>query len=170
LGTAMARARRIRKAKLTKEIVQVGKRKDKMSDMMSDRKFLVLYDGVCGLCDKTVQTLLSADKKNVLSYAALQGETAAAILKRHPRLQGVDSIVYVRNPGENESVYVKSGAVLRIFGDVGGLWKLFTLFLIVPSFIRDGVYGIIASNRYRWFGKYDSCKMPSAATRSRFLP
>jgi predicted DCC family thiol-disulfide oxidoreductase YuxK len=141
-----------------------------MREMSADKKLLVLYDGVCGLCDRTVQTLLSADKKGVLTYAALQGETAATILKRHPQLEGVDSIVYVRNPGANEEVFVKSGAVLRIFGDVGGKWSALAFFLVVPRFIRDGVYSWIAKNRYRWFGKYDSCKMPSAATRSRFLP
>lgn len=144
--------------------------KTKMPPMTDDNpQLLVLYDGVCGLCDRTIQTLLAADTNHALTFAALQGDTAAAIKARHPNLEGVDSIVFVKNPGPGETLFVKSEAVLRILVEVGGLWSALGVFLVIPSSLRDAVYEWVARNRYRWFGKYDSCKMPSAETRKRFL-
>ena len=137
---------------------------------MNRKNLLVLYDGVCGLCDRTVQTLLRADRQGILTFAALQGTTAAEIRARHPEIAGVDSIIFVRGQGSEERVYAKSGAVLRILGEVGGTWGLLALFLAVPRVIRDTVYDWVARNRYSWFGKFDACKIPSPEERRRFLP
>lgn len=131
---------------------------------------LVLYDGVCGLCDRTVQFLLRVDREQLLRFAPLQGETAAAIRNRHPQLDGVDSIAYVKTASGQEDVYVRSTAVLKILKEAGGAWRLLAVFLLVPRAIRDAVYDWVARNRYRWFGRYDNCPLPGAAVRARFLP
>lgn len=137
---------------------------------MTEKRPLILYDGVCGLCDHTIQTVLAIDRDKRMTFAALQGETAAAIRARHPRLEGEDSIVLVLGTGADERVHVKADAALGILGEIGGLWRLALIFKLVPRGIRDGVYAWVARNRYKWFGKFDTCKIPDAAVRVRFLP
>ena len=139
-------------------------------EFMTSHGLLVLYDGVCGLCDHTVQTLLRIDRNAILMFAPLQGDTAAEVRARHPEIAGADSIVFVLGGGVDEKVYIKSGAVLRILGEIGGPWGLLALFQLVPRFIRDRVYDWVARNRYGWFGKFDACKIPAPAERARFLP
>ena len=143
---------------------------------------LVLYDGVCGLCNRMVRFLLRIDRRKVLSFAPLQGPTAARLAERHGfPLAGVGageagasalrSMVYVRNFGlKRERAYLRSDAVLRSLGDVGGLWWLVSLLRVVPRFLRDPVYDWVARNRYRWFGKHESCPLPPPEQRARFLP
>ena len=132
---------------------------------------LVLYDGVCGLCNRTVRFLLAIDRRGVLCFAPLQGPTAARIAERHDLPQDLRTIVYVRSFGlKRERTYLRSDAVLRIFGDVGGAWCLLMTFRLVPRFLRDPVYDWVARNRYRWFGRYDECPLPSPEQRARFLP
>ncbi len=132
---------------------------------------VLLYDGVCGFCNSTVQTILKLDKKGTMRFAALQSEFAKSILQRHPGLQGIDSIVLVEPAyGDNEErVFVRSAAALRVAAYLGGPWKLLRGASIVPAPIRDFCYDLIARYRYRIFGKYDSCMLPSADTRARFL-
>ncbi|HEV8629379.1 MAG TPA: DCC1-like thiol-disulfide oxidoreductase family protein, partial [Thermoanaerobaculia bacterium] len=123
---------------------------------------LVLYDGVCGLCNRTVRFLLRIDRRHRLCFAPLQGQTAARLAERHGFPTDVRTLVYVRNFGlKRERVHVRSDGVLRIFGDVGGLWWLLSLLRIVPRFLRDALYDWVARHRYGWFGKYDSCPLPS---------
>jgi predicted DCC family thiol-disulfide oxidoreductase YuxK len=132
---------------------------------------LVLYDGVCGLCNRAVKLLLAIDRRHVLCFAPLQGPTATRIAERHAFPPDLKTIVYVRNFGlKRERVHLRSDAILRIMGDVGGLWSFLLVFRVVPAFLRDPVYDWVARNRYRWFGKYDSCPLPSAEQRARFLP
>ena len=132
---------------------------------------LVLYDGVCGLCDRSVQFLLRRDRRAVFAFAALQGETAAAIRGRHSRLEGADSMVLVRDPGgPAEQVLVRSAAALQALGALGGFWRLVSWLRIVPRPLRDAVYDTIAKRRYRWFGKFDSCRLPAPGEAARFLP
>ena len=132
---------------------------------------LVLYDGVCGLCNGTVRFLLAIDRRGVLCFAPLQGPTAARVLKRHALPGDVRTIVYVRNFGlKRERAHLRSDAVLRILGDVGGVWSLLLILRLVPRFLRDSVYDWVARNRYSWFGKYDECPLPSPEQRARFLP
>lgn len=132
---------------------------------------VLLYDGVCGFCNSTVQTILKLDKKGTMRFAALQSDFAKSILQRHPSLQGIDSIVLVEpaSSDEGERVFVRSAAALRVAAYLGGPWKLLCGASIVPAPIRDFCYDMIARYRYRIFGKYDSCMIPSAATRARFI-
>ncbi len=145
--------------------------------MTAQPRFLVLYDGVCGLCDKTVQFLLKIDRRGVLVFAPLQGPTAAAVLSGRPELLegGPDgsfrSIVVVFDAGTpDKRVYLRSEGVLRIFQVLGGGWTAVSWLRVVPLFIRDAVYEWVARNRYRWFGRFDACKLPSPESQARFLP
>ncbi len=136
---------------------------------------LVLYDGVCALCNNLVRFLISIDRSGQLYFAPLQGETAQTVFERHPNLTSDPSdsrtIIYVRNFGdEDETVSLRSEAVADVFGDLGGFWWLIGQFRWIPRPIRDGVYRFVASNRYDWFGQYDECPLPPPEVRSRFLP
>jgi len=137
---------------------------------MTERAPLILYDGVCGLCDHTVQIILVIDREKRMVFSALQGETAAGVRARHPELAGEDSIVLVTGSGTDERIAVKSDAALGILREIGGFWRLAGIFNVVPRGVRDGIYAWVARNRYRWFGKYDACEIPDAAVRARFLP
>lgn len=122
---------------------------------------IIFYDGLCGLCDKSVQTVLKYDRKQVFRFATLQSDLARKLLGN---LREDSFVLY-----ENNRAYLRSTAALRTAKRLSGPWPLLYLFIAVPPFIRDAVYRFIAANRYKWFGKYDSCKIPDASTRSRFL-
>lgn len=132
---------------------------------------IVLFDGVCALCDASVRFLVSVDRARVLSYAPLQGETAREILARHPNAdRSLSTVLYVRSYDEEETVYDRSDAALRILEDIGGFWRVLSLLRFVPRPIRDGLYRWVATHRYRWFGKLDECRLPSPGDEARFLP
>ncbi len=134
-------------------------------------KLIVLFDGVCALCDRTVQLLLKRDKQGVLKFAPLQGPTAAAILKRHPEIEDkTRSVILVQNYNTaSESISVRSQAILECLSALGGFWRVVSLLRIIPPFVRDAVYNFIARNRYRWFGKYDECIVPPPEMKERFM-
>jgi predicted DCC family thiol-disulfide oxidoreductase YuxK len=126
---------------------------------------IVFFDGICGLCSKSVDLLLKLDTRKRLLFAPLQGQTAEK--RCHPeQLADVDSIIYLRN----RVVYEKSTAVLLILSDLGGRWPICRMFLVVPAPIRDAMYNYVAKRRYRWFGIKDSCRVPTASEKARFLP
>ncbi len=132
---------------------------------------IVLFDGVCALCDWSVQFLLKRDKQAVLKFAPLQGPTAAAILKRHPEIEDLTgSIILVQDYNTpTESSSVSSQAILDCLSTLRGFWRIVSWLRIVPRFIRDPVYNLIAKKRYKWFGKYEECMVPSVAVRDRFF-
>ena len=132
---------------------------------------VLLYDGVCGFCNKTVQMILDYDKRGTMRFAALQSEFGKEVIRRHPSLNGVDSVVLLeRSPADaSERVYVRSGAALRVAAYLGGFWKLFLAAYIIPAPVRDFFYNLFARYRYRMFGKYDSCMLPPQNVRDRFL-
>lgn len=138
--------------------------------MQATYKVLVLYDGECGLCDHTVQWLLDHDKKAALSYAPLQGETAAEIMSRHQLPEGLDSIIAVRGLGADEKLFWYSSAAIEIAKELHWPWKILTLSSWTPAFVRDALYRLIARNRLRFFGKVDACRLPSVEMQQRFLP
>jgi len=143
-----------------------------LHDEKSVTSLLVLFDGVCVLCDRSVRLLLRIDRKELFKFAALQGQTAADLLARHPEIDPRNrSIIFVRNYGAGqEAIYLRSSAILEILSELGGLWKLAVLCKIIPAAFRDMVYDFIAGQRYRWFGKQDQCRVPGTEVRDRFLP
>lgn len=127
---------------------------------------VVLFDGVCNLCNASVQFIIRHDEQAKFRFASLDSEPANALLKGHSFAEkDLDSVVYLRG----EKALVRSSAALYIAKDLGGVWSLFSIFLIVPRPVRDLVYDLIAKYRYRWFGKRDSCMMPSPELKARFL-
>ncbi|MBK7579671.1 MAG: DUF393 domain-containing protein [Myxococcales bacterium] len=130
---------------------------------------LVIFDGVCGLCDRTVQFLLEHDSGQVLRFAPLQGETAAQVRARHPELEGVDSIAFVEQSGGSERVFVRSKAVFRIATHLDPGVRWLRVFGFVPQRLADVGYDLVASVRYRIFGKLEACRIPDASVRARFL-
>jgi predicted DCC family thiol-disulfide oxidoreductase YuxK len=132
---------------------------------------LVLYDGVCGLCDRSVQFLLRHDRRARLSFAALQGETARPILERHGLAGELGSFVLVRDAGTSrERLHLRSSGALEVTRELGGAWRLARALRVVPRRLRDAVYDWVARRRYGWFGTLDACRVPGPEVRSRFLP
>ncbi len=129
-------------------------------------KPIIFFDGVCNLCNSSVQFILKKDTNHVFLFSSLQSDAAKDILLQY-NLENFDlsSIILV----ENDIIYQKSTAILRIAKRLSGISKYAYVFIIVPKFIRDGVYSLIAKNRYKWFGKRDSCMLPTAALKLRFL-
>ena len=131
---------------------------------------VLLYDGVCGFCNRGVQTILRYDRQGTLRFAALDSDFARAIVQRHAELENVDSVVFVDDPSQStERVAVRSGAVLRVAQYLGGPWKLFMGARIVPGPLLDWLYDRFADIRYRVFGKYHACPVPAPEVRARFL-
>ena len=137
---------------------------------MSDGPVL-LYDGLCGFCDGTVQFILKHDRRGTLRFATLQGEYARGVIARHPELHGVDSLVFVEPADDSagERISVRSAGALRLARYLGGPWHIARAVAIVPRFLRDWGYDRFARVRYRVFGRYDSCPIPSPAQRARFI-
>jgi len=125
---------------------------------------IVFFDGVCGVCNKSVDFLLRVDRKAILRFSPLQGEHAHSTLPAE-RTLNLDTIVYLDGP----ALYVRSSAILRILYDVGGFWKVFYPLVFVPVSWRDWLYLALARNRYEWFGKKESCRVPTPEERSQFL-
>ncbi len=126
---------------------------------------IVLFDGECNLCSGTVQFIIKRDPKGYFQFASLQSKTGMMLLKKYRLPSSQNSVILL----EDGMAFEKSAAVLKICSRLTGLWKLIVIFRIIPKPIRDFVYDVIAKNRYRWFGKKDSCMLPSAENRRRFL-
>ena len=127
---------------------------------------VILYDGVCGLCDRFVQFIITRDSSAKIKLAPLQSESAIVLLQKlHLPVAALSTVVLI----EEDKSYIKSGAVLRSLSYLDGAWKFFTILRIIPAPISDFVYDFVARNRYRWFGKFDACIIPSPEIKSRFL-
>lgn len=126
----------------------------------------ILFDGVCNLCNGAVNFVIKRDKHSYIKFASLQGDKGHQLMRQHNLQTGVfNSFIFI----ENEKVYTESTAALKVCKYLTGLWPLLYGFIIVPKFIRDGIYKWIAKNRYKWFGKREQCMIPTPETRSRFL-
>jgi predicted DCC family thiol-disulfide oxidoreductase YuxK len=139
---------------------------------MSTAGPILFYDGVCGLCNTLVQFLLKHDKHGRLRFASLQSDFAEKVLRRHgfdPK--DLDTLHVVENYEQpNERLLQRSDAVLRAGRELGGHWSvLAAIAKIVPRSVRDIAYRFVAQNRYRVFGKYETCMLPDPDQRSRFL-
>ena len=131
----------------------------------SDSK-IVLFDGVCNLCNGAVKFMIRHDHDDRFRFAALQEEAGLALTKKYGiDTAKVDSIVLI----DNNRTYLKSTAALHIALYLKGIWPVFHAALIVPRFIRDLVYDIIAKYRYKWFGRKESCMIPTAEIKRKFL-
>jgi len=133
---------------------------------------IILYDGVCGLCNSLVQFLLKHDEGGRLRFASLQSDFAEKVLRRHGfDAKDLDTLHVVENYDQpNERVLQRSDAILRAGRELGGFWTASSsVARIVPRPLRDLVYRFVATNRYRVFGKYETCMLPDPSQRSRFL-
>lgn len=140
-----------------------------MTATLKTSRLILLYDGTCGLCNRSVQFLIRHDEKSRILFAALQSRFGESVRQRHTELRTVDSAVLVEQFSEGEQVFTKSDAVLRLVRYLGGVWRLAVVVYIIPRAVRDYVYDQLARRRYKWFGKYDECLLPQPDVRSRFL-
>lgn len=133
---------------------------------MTAEKKIILFDGVCNLCNGSVLFVIKRDRKDVFRFAALQEGVGKELIASYniDRVE-TDSIVLI----ENGKAYVKSTAALRAARHLEGAWPLLYGFMIVPKFIRNWVYDIIARNRYKWFGQQDQCMIPTPELKAKFL-
>lgn len=127
---------------------------------------VLLFDGVCNLCNRSVQFVIKKDKKRIFRFASLQSELGMHVMQQYGLpVNDLNSFLLL----ENGKLYTKSTAALRLTRKLGGGWSLLYAFMIVPKFIRDGIYSWIARNRYKWFGKRDACWLPTPELKTLFL-
>lgn len=127
---------------------------------------VILFDGVCNLCNSSVQFVIKHDKEGKFRFAALQSDFGQQQLERYSfDKEQLLSVVLVMNG----RAYDKSRAALEIARRLNGIWPMFYAFIIVPPFIRDFVYNWISRNRYRWFGRRDECMIPTPDLKARFI-
>ena len=132
---------------------------------------VVLYDGVCGLCNRLIQFLLKHDHKEVFRYASLQSDLAGEILRRHDAdPTELDTVCVVLDyETANEKMLVRSDAVLFLGRALGGIWAVMAWSRVIPRTIRDAIYNFVARTRYKVFGKYETCMLPEPRHRDKFL-
>lgn len=137
-----------------------------MSYAESADNLIVLFDGVCNFCNAAVNFLIDHDPHGRLKFGALQSEAAAPLLESHGiRADDLESFVFI----DRGRVHRRSDAALHLAWALGGVWRLLYPFLLLPRPARDAIYDWIATNRYRWFGKRDACRIPTPELKSRFI-
>jgi len=130
-------------------------------------KKIILFDGVCNLCNASVQFVIKHDTKDLFRFIPLQSDLGQKILNHIGiNRQNTDSIV-LYEPGK--AYFYKAEAALKIVSEFGGMYKLLNIFSLFPKFICDAIYDYIAKNRYRWYGKQDVCMMPNPELATKFL-
>lgn len=127
---------------------------------------LILFDGVCNLCQSSVQFILERDPQQQFKFASLQSETGTRIKAEYQVPRDTDSILLL----DGNVLYSRSTAALRIARRLRAPWSWWYAAILLPSFLRDPVYNFIARNRYRWFGKQEACWLPTPELKARFLP
>ncbi len=133
---------------------------------LSTNKSIILFDGICNLCNSTVQFVLKHDKKERFLFASLQSDAAQEILLHFKQdISTLSSLKLIKNG----KIYDKSTAALLIVKELNDLWSVLAIFLIIPKFLRDPLYNLIAKNRYKWFGKKEQCMVPHPSLKKRFL-
>mgnify|MGYP003423422384 FL=1 len=127
---------------------------------------IILFDGICNFCNSAVNFTIKRNKKANIFFAALQSDAGIRLLKEHDLpLEDMQSFIFI----EKGKAYNRSTAALKVCRHLRGLWPLCYGFIIIPKFIRDGIYNWIARNRYKWFGIKQECMIPSPAVKARFL-
>ena len=136
-------------------------------NLLPEHKKLILFDGVCNLCNNTVQYVIKHDDKDRFRFAALQSEIGQSIIDKYQiDTSKVDSILLY---SEKHGLKIKSTAALHIARHLGFPYRLLSIFLIVPPFIRNWVYDFVAKNRYKWYGQREECMIPTPELKSKFL-
>jgi predicted DCC family thiol-disulfide oxidoreductase YuxK len=137
-----------------------------MQNLPHDKK-IILFDGVCNLCDSAVQYIIKHDNKDIFRFVALQSDSGKEICNYIGVDQTkIDSII-LYNP--NIAYYYKSSAIIEIAKELGGIYSLISIFKILPEKIRNYIYYYIAKNRYKWYGKKESCMIPTPELKAKFL-
>ena len=126
---------------------------------------MIFFDGVCGLCNRFIDFVLTRDKRHVFRYAPLQGETARRELPARAVDGELRSVVVLDEKGIHE----KSRAVLRVLHHLGGWYRLGLIFILLPRSLRDLLYDFVARRRYAWFGRRETCRLPDPGERELFL-
>jgi len=127
---------------------------------------IILFDGECNFCNGSVNFVMNRDKKNVFRFGSIQSDAAKILIEKYKlKRDEMLSVVFI----EDDKAYVRSTAALRITRKMNGLYPLLYAFIIVPRFIRDAAYDVFARNRYKWFGKRDTCRIPTAEEKGKFI-
>ncbi|MEK6477891.1 thiol-disulfide oxidoreductase DCC family protein [Catalinimonas sp. 4WD22] len=127
---------------------------------------IVLFDGVCNLCNHAVNFIIVRDQHKRFKFASLQSQSGIELLKKHHiSTRSIDSLVLIRK----NKAFIKSTAALKIARDLDGLWSTLYIFILIPAPIRDRIYELVAHYRYKIFGKSESCRYPSDELKTRFL-
>jgi len=133
---------------------------------LPENKNIILFDGVCNLCNNAITFVIKRDPKDLFRYTPLQSDAGTYLCNKYTiDTTKVDSIILI----QNNKAYIKSTAALKIARHLSGFYPLFSLFLILPSIIRNWVYDYIANNRYKWYGKKESCMIPTPELKAKFL-
>lgn len=142
-----------------------------MSDATTKSRQIILFDGLCAVCDSLVLWILARDPHGRFHYAPLQGETAQVLRNRHPEIpEGVHTIVLVQEQSSQEEVILGSRAVFKILAQLETPWRAAALFRWLPRWLTDLGYQTFVQTRYRMFGRRDLCRVPNADQGTRFLP
>lgn len=126
---------------------------------------IILFDGVCNLCNNAVQYIIKRDRKQIFKFASIQSDFGKKLLKHQPDLLNLQTVILV----EGDKIYIKSSAFIRIMKTLGGIYKLFQILRVVPAFISNFFYMLISKYRYKIFGKRESCMIPDENTKNRFI-
>lgn len=129
------------------------------------RRQVILFDGVCNLCNSFVLFVIRRDKKKRFMFASLQSNAATELLINEIETPAFKTVILIKG----NRIYKKSTAALRILKQLSGLWPLLYGLIIVPPFIRDAVYDFVARNRYKWFGRRNRCMVPTDDLKKKFL-
>lgn len=127
---------------------------------------IILFDGVCNLCNNFVQFIIRWDRRGIFKFAPIQSKVGKSLLSHFNIQPGdIDSVVYIRG----DKCFIRSDAVLHALKDLKGIWMMFFVLIIIPRFLRNLIYNAIAKSRYRLFGKRENCMIPSEDIKHRFL-
>jgi len=137
-----------------------------MESLPRDKK-IILFDGVCNLCDATVQFLIKRDKNDIFRFVAIQSEIGQQIIEHIGIDTSKTDSIILYEPGH--AYYYKAEAALKIARELGGVYSLLSVFLLLPKRLCNIVYDYIARNRYKWYGKKNECMIPTPAMKSKFL-
>lgn len=127
---------------------------------------IILFDGVCNLCNGFVNFVIPRDRQAKFRFGSLQSSAGQELLKAHSyKSESMTTVILL----ENNQLYTESTAVLKILRKLGGAWSLFYIFMVVPKFIRDFMYNLVSRHRYRLFGKREYCRIPTPELKNRFI-